>query len=899
MSGESIWRMFPDVREEHPLAHGAWAWGTMRVRDLLETLWEVDQDRVAIVGHSRMAKSSVIVGSHDSRFALVCANGGGLKPLADLPYAKFPNWFKPKADPLVFEQADLLKCIAPRALFVSSADNDIYQPSAMAKATADAAESAWRAFGGSIGRHSRPGEHSFTPEDWKSMLDYAERTLGWKGPHPRAKDPADQYRFFWGIHRGVYTNLVAMGFNTVIDGAGSNYSFLNHVLYERQAPMFTNLVPRMAADGMSYVMQLPYLRDGRLVKKYPRTFKDGKKDMRVLDVENPEVLAQLDVAAKECAAWAAKWPACIGVQPATEVRIRTHPSCTPEHAARYLRETGREMPPEAGDRAAPHWSKVSGIPADRAISENQPMLAYYRWFWQSGDGWGAFYEKAVRYFNEAFGRVTFSMYDPSVRCPPLWGSGGPVTHINQWQTMYPFPSKIAYHASRQLAMARGRKGQKTLLMPQGIASRWEMAPKDIAPVTDERPSWLADRPNVDYLTTPAAMMRVGLWEVFSRQVDGVGFHGWNCIFDGAPHGVSPLGNGYQYTDPKTAGAIADEFSRAAIPLGPLFKAVPERAPQVALLESYASAILSGTAPWDWNMPSFEVGLAAQIGNIAPYTIYEEEIARDGIPSTVKVLLLPYCEVLTQTTVKRIREFRERGGKVAGRATTCPALGAMDVILPEFPDWHKTLREKMRGAEYDDMFRSLSRELRRMVVSLGATPYADADEPHILVRVRSTPDADYLFAINDRRTYGGASGPWQRIMEIGLPNEGKVSLCRKAGAVYDLVRHRKVDFVDAGGRTEIPVSFEDAGGTVFLVSASPLCPLDARVKSVHGAFEVTVTMPHGGVMVPIEVTPEGGKPLYGVVEDGLWRRTIPATRVAVGGGFSVRNLADGTVTKCCL
>ena len=896
MSGESIWRMFPDVREEHPLAHGAWAWGTMRVRDLLETLWEVDQDRVAVAGHSRMGKSAVIVGAHDTRFALVCANGGGVKPLAILPYDLCIHWFKPKAEPLKYEQSDFLKCIAPRALFISCADDDRSSPATMAMAVADEAEPAWKAFGGSIGRHRRTGEHAITPEEWKSFLDYAELTLGWKGPHAHAKDPADQYRFFWGIHQGVYTNLVAMGFNTVADGAGSNYSFPNHVFYERQAPMFTNLVPRMAADGISYVMQLGYLHDKSLVQRYPRTFKDGTKDMRVLDVENPEALAQLGVAAKECAAWAAKWPACIGVQPASEVRIRTHPSCTPEHVARYLKETGRTMPPEAGDRAAPHWSKVPGIPADRAIDENHPLLAYYRWFWKEGDGWGAFYEKAVRCFNEAFGHETFSMYDPSVRCPPLWGSGGPVTHINQWQTMYPFPSKIAYHASRQLAMARGRKGQKTLLMPQGIASRWELAPKDVAPVTGERPSWLAERPNADYLTTPAAMMRVGLWEVFSRKVDGVGFHGWNCIFDGAPHGKSPLGKGYQHTDPKTAGAIADEFRRAAIPLGPLFKVVPERAPQVALLESYASAILSGTAPWDWNMPSFDVGLAAQIGNIAPYTIYEEEIARDGIPATVKVLLLPYCEVLTETTVKKIREFRERGGKVAGRATTCPALGAMDAILPEFPDWHKTLREKMRGAEYDDMFRSLSRELRRMVVSLGATPYADADEPHILARVRSTPNADYLFAINDKRTYGGASGPWQRIMEIGLPNDGKVSVRRKAGAVYDLVRHKKVGFAVSGENTEVPVSFEDAGGTVFLVAERPLGPLAVRVKAVPGAFEVAVATPDSGVMVPIEVTPDGGKPIYGVVENGVWRRTIPATRVVLGGGISVRNLADGTVEK---
>ena len=90
-----------------------------------------------------MAKSAVIVGAYDTRFALVCANGGGLKPLADLPYVRFPNWFKPKASPLAHEQADLLKCIAPRALFVSSAADDRYQPTTMANATADAAEDAW------------------------------------------------------------------------------------------------------------------------------------------------------------------------------------------------------------------------------------------------------------------------------------------------------------------------------------------------------------------------------------------------------------------------------------------------------------------------------------------------------------------------------------------------------------------------------------------------------------------------------------------------------------------------------------------------------------------------------------------------------------------------------------
>lgn len=893
MSGESIWRMFPDVRETHPLAHGAWAWGTMRVRDLLGTLIEVDQDRVAIVGHSRMAKSAVIVGAYDTRFALVCANGGGLKPLADLPYDRFPNWFKPKASPLAHEQADLLKCIAPRALFVSSAEDDRYQPTAMANATADAAEDAWRAFGGAIGRHARPGAHAITPEDWKAILDYAETTLGWKGPRALHADPDDQFRFFWGIHPGVYTNFVAMGFNTLCDGVGANYSFLHHVFYEKQAPAFTNLMPRMAADGLSYVMQLPYLHNKLLIEKYPRTFKDGKKDMRVLEVENPEVMAQLDTAAEACAAWAAKWPACIGVQPASEVRIRTHPSCTPAHAARYLRETGREMPSEAGNRAAPHWSKLEGIPTDRAVDENHPMLAYYRWFWKSGDGWNAFYELAVNYFNKSFGHTTFSMYDPCVRCPPLWGSGGPVSHINQWQILYPFPSRLAYVASEVQAMARGRKGQRMLLMPQGIASRWEIAPKEITPPESERPAWYTDRPNVAYLTTPADLMRVGLWEVFSRQCDGVGFHGWNTIFDGAPHGLSKLGKGYQHTDPNTAGVIAEEFRRAAIPLGPLFKAIPERAPEVAILESYASAILSGTAPWDWKMHSFVYGELACLANLAPYTIYEEEIARDGLPPSVKVLITPNCDVLTKTTVEKVRAFRARGGKILGEETTCPAIGAPDAILPDVPEW-RTVMLKMNGEEYDVSRRALARELRRLVVSLGARPCADVDEPHLLARVRSTPGADYLFAINDKRTYGGATGPWKRIMEKGLPNAGKITVTRTSGAIYDIIAHTRIHCAAMQGKTEIPVSFENTGGRVFLLADKALSPLAVRVRPVKGAYEVEVVSPDRDVLVPIEVAPEGGRALYGVVKEGVWRRTIPATRVRPGSDFQVRNLADGSL-----
>ena len=184
---ESVWRMFPGVAAR-PLAHGAWAWGSMRVRDLLETVPEIDQSRVALVGHSRMAKNAVITGVHDARYSLICANGGGFKPLDRLK-TLFVHWFYPIPARLPYGQEDFVALIAPRALFVSTADADKYQPTDMARGVVARADAAWRRHGLSIGFHSRPGKHSITAADWTAMLDYAE-SCGWTGAAVRDAAPA-------------------------------------------------------------------------------------------------------------------------------------------------------------------------------------------------------------------------------------------------------------------------------------------------------------------------------------------------------------------------------------------------------------------------------------------------------------------------------------------------------------------------------------------------------------------------------------------------------------------------------------------------------------------------------------------------------------------------------------
>ena len=55
-----------------------WAWAAMRVMDYVETLGDViDLDNVAIIGHSRLGKTTLLTAAFDERVKFACANDSG------------------------------------------------------------------------------------------------------------------------------------------------------------------------------------------------------------------------------------------------------------------------------------------------------------------------------------------------------------------------------------------------------------------------------------------------------------------------------------------------------------------------------------------------------------------------------------------------------------------------------------------------------------------------------------------------------------------------------------------------------------------------------------------------------------------------------------------------------
>ena len=126
-----------------------------------------------------------------------------------------------------------------------------------------------------------------------------------------------------------------------------------------------------------------------------------------------------------------------------------------------------------------------------------------------------------------------------------------------------------------------------------------------------------------------------------------------------------------------------------------------------------------------------------------------------------------------------------------------------------------------------------------------------------------------------------------VMEKGMPNEGRVTIRRKAGAVYDLVRHERIPHRTLpNGDTEIDVRYQTNDGKVFLVAVRPLGKLQVDVAGDG----IRVTSPDRDVMVPITIAIDGEPDRHAVVADGsyIWRRPRPSASIRVF------NQADGSI-----
>lgn len=191
----------------------AWAWGASRCMDYFETDKDINIKKVAVLGHSRGGKTALWAGAEDQRFSLVISNesGCGGAALARRRFGEtvarintsFPHWFclnyrkfNDNENSMPVDMHMLLGLIAPRAVYVACADEDLWgdpKGSYLALQNALPVYSLLKTgsvippvmpplntpvYGSRVAFHIRDGGHNLLLKDWIWFMDFADKL--WK-----------------------------------------------------------------------------------------------------------------------------------------------------------------------------------------------------------------------------------------------------------------------------------------------------------------------------------------------------------------------------------------------------------------------------------------------------------------------------------------------------------------------------------------------------------------------------------------------------------------------------------------------------------------------------------------------------------------------------------------------
>ena len=199
----------------------AWAWGFHRCVDYLMNDVDVDDQRIAAVGHSRNGKTALLAAAFDERIALAIphqagcggtapnrvsaalsapqANGRPIAETTEVINRSFPHWFNAEfkkfdsaPDRLPFDQHHLVALCAPRPVLFSNAQEDQWANPSGQFEVLQAADPVYRFLGveglaanqmpplgqlvdSRLGYYIREGKHSMTADDWGVFMNFADR----------------------------------------------------------------------------------------------------------------------------------------------------------------------------------------------------------------------------------------------------------------------------------------------------------------------------------------------------------------------------------------------------------------------------------------------------------------------------------------------------------------------------------------------------------------------------------------------------------------------------------------------------------------------------------------------------------------------------------------------------
>ena len=213
---DGIHPLFYTNNQEKPETHqwgslAAWSFGLSRAMDYFEQDEHINAKQVIVFGHSRLGKTSLWAGANDERFAGVISNNSGCGGAAlskrkfgetiNVINTSFPHWFSRyfknynnNEEALPVDQHELLALIAPRPLYIASAQGDQWADPKGEYLSAYYASEVYALFGKegiaskqlpppnnpvhkAVSYHIRTGKHDVTDYDWEQYIIWANNFL--------------------------------------------------------------------------------------------------------------------------------------------------------------------------------------------------------------------------------------------------------------------------------------------------------------------------------------------------------------------------------------------------------------------------------------------------------------------------------------------------------------------------------------------------------------------------------------------------------------------------------------------------------------------------------------------------------------------------------------------------